>query len=126
MSRKHLDISQEKFLDRYISSLRKKKAESLERFCFNSVMRPENPVDNCFKFVSFLMMKQVVNELNDYEFKGEVKIEESKNEEEIPTMVIDNDQDSIDEKTEAKMKNVSKPLISHEISDGEELETISV
>ena len=71
-------------------------------------------------------MKQVVNELNDYEFKGEVKIEESKNEEEIPTMVIDNDQDSIDEKTEAKMKNVSKPLISHEISDGEELETISV
>ena len=34
-------------------------------------------------------MKEFVNELYDYELTGEVKIEESEDEEEIPTTVID-------------------------------------
>ena len=59
-------------------------------------------------------MKQFFNELCDYEFTGEVKIEESEDEEEIPTMVIDEDQDSVDEKTEEK-KYDSKPLVSVEL-----------
>ena len=55
----------------------------------------------------------------------EVKTEESEDEEEIPTMVIDEDQDSVAEKTEEK-KDDSKPLVSVEISDEEEIETIAV
>ena len=47
-------------------------------------------------------MKQFVNELYDYELTGEVKIEESEDEEEIPTIVIDQDQDNVDEKMEEK------------------------
>ena len=38
MSRKQLGKSQEKFLDIYISSLRKKKAGSLERFFLLSIV----------------------------------------------------------------------------------------
>ena len=34
-------------------------------------------------------MKEFVNELYDYELTGEFKIEESEDEEEIPTIVID-------------------------------------
>ena len=45
-------------------------------------------------------MKQLVNEMYKYEFTREVKIEQSEDEEEIPTRVIDEDQDSVDEKTE--------------------------
>ena len=41
-------------------------------------------------------------------------------------MVIDEDQDSVDEKTEQKMEDVSKPLVSFEISDEEEIEMIVV
>ena len=47
-------------------------------------------------------MKQFVNELYDYELTEEVKIEESEDEEEIPTIVIDQDQDNVDEKMEEK------------------------
>ena len=71
-------------------------------------------------------MKQFVNELYDYEFTGEVKIEESEDEEEITAMVIDEDQGNVDEKTNEKMEDVSKPLVSYEISDEEEIETIVV
>ena len=71
-------------------------------------------------------MKQFVNELYDYEFTEEVKIEESEDEEEITAMVIDEDQGNVDEKTNEKMEDVSKPLVSYEISDEEEIETIVV
>ena len=47
-------------------------------------------------------------------------------EEEILVMVIDEDQDSVDEKTEEKMEDVSKPLLSNEINDKKEIETIVV
>ena len=62
-------------------------------------------------------MKKFVNELYDYELLGKIKIKQSGDEKEIPTMVIDEDQDSIEEKTKEKMKDVSKPLVSYEISD---------
>ena len=45
-------------------------------------------------------MKQLANEMYKHEFNREVKIEESEDEEEIPTRAIDEDQDSVDEKTE--------------------------
>ena len=36
-------------------------------------------------------------------------------------MVIDEDQDTVDEKkTKEKMEDVSKPLVSYEISDGDD------
>ena len=47
-------------------------------------------------------MKQVVNELQDYEFTGKVKIKESEDEKEIFTMFIDEDEDDADEKTDIK------------------------
>ena len=47
-------------------------------------------------------------------------------EEEILAMVIDEDLDSVDEKTEEKIEDVSKPLISYEINDKKEIETIVV
>ena len=47
-------------------------------------------------------------------------------EEEILAMVIDEDQDSVDEKTEEKIEDVSKPLILYEINDKKEIETIVV
>ena len=62
-------------------------------------------------------MKKFVNELYDYELRGKIKIKQSGDEKEIPTRVIDEDQDSIEEKTKEKMKDVSKPLVSYEISD---------
>ena len=62
-------------------------------------------------------MKKFVNELYDYELRGKIKIKQSGDEKEIPTMVIDEDQDSIEEKTKEKMKDVSKALVSYEISD---------
>ena len=62
-------------------------------------------------------MKKFVNELYDYELRGKIKIKQSGDEKEIPTMVIDEDQDSIEEKTKEKMKDISKPLVSYEISD---------
>ena len=65
-------------------------------------------------------MKKFVNELYEYELRGKIKIEQSGDEKEIPTMVIDEDQDSIEEKTKEKMKDVSKPLVSYEISDEKE------
>ena len=69
-------------------------------------------------------MRQFVSELYDYEFNGEAKIDESEDEEEMLTMVIDEDQDSVEEKTEEKLEAVSKSLISYEISDEEEIGTI--
>ena len=57
---------------------------------------------NCSKSIKFFKLKQFVNELHDYEFSGEVKIEENEDEEEIPTMAIDKDQDILDEQTEGK------------------------
>ena len=65
-------------------------------------------------------MKKFVNELYDYELRGKIKIKQSGDEKEIPTMVIDEDQDSIEEKTKEKMKDISKPLVSYEISDEKE------
>ena len=50
------------------------------------------------------MMKQFVIELYDYRFTWEVKMKESEAEEEIPTMIKDEDQDGVDEKTEEKWK----------------------
>ena len=47
-------------------------------------------------------MKQFVNELYNYEFNGDAKIEESEYGEEMSAMAIDEDQDSVDEKTEEK------------------------
>ena len=71
-------------------------------------------------------MNKFVTKLYDYGFTGEIKIEESKNEKEIPTMAMDKDQDSVDEKTEEKKEDVSKLLVSYKISDEEEIETIVV
>ena len=68
---------------------------------------------SCSKSITFLKIKQFVNKLFVYEFTGEVKIEEIEDEEEIPAMVLDEDQDNVDEKTEEKMKDVSKPLVSY-------------
>ena len=53
---------------------------------------------------------------HQYKFTGEVKIEESEDEEEILTMVKAIDQDSVDEKSEENMEDVSKLLVSYEIS----------
>ena len=69
-------------------------------------------------------MKQVFNKLCDYEFIRKVKIEESKDKKEIPTMVIDEDQDSDDVKTEEKVEDVFKPLVSYEIRDEEEISKV--
>ena len=71
-------------------------------------------------------MKEVFNELCDYEFIRKVKIEESKDKEEMPTMVIDEDQDSDDVKTEEKMEDVFKPIVSYEISDEEEISKVAL
>ena len=71
-------------------------------------------------------MKQIVNELYDYKFTGETKVEENEDEEEILTMVIDEDRDNVDEKPEEKMEDVYKPLVSYEISNEEEIETIVI
>ena len=68
----------------------------------------------------------ISNNLNDCEFTGEVKIEEGENEKEIQTMVMDKDQNNVDEKTEVKMEDVSKPLVSYEIRDKVETEMILV
>ena len=53
---------------------------------------------NCSKSVTFLKMKKFVNERYYYEFTGQDQ--KSEDEEEILAMVIDEDQDSIDEKIE--------------------------
>ena len=65
----------------YISSLRKKKAGSLERLSdiTNTFRRPGNPTNA--KSITFLKRKQFVNELYNYGSTEEVKIEESENEE---------------------------------------------
>ena len=65
---------------------------------------------SCFKPVAFLKIKQFVNEQHDYEFTGEVKMEECEDEEEILTMAVDEDRESLDEKTEGKKEDVFKPL----------------
>ena len=64
---------------------------------------------NCSKSITFLQTKQLVIELYDYEFTVEVKIEESEDDKGTPTMVIDENQDSLDEKTEEKWKMFLKP-----------------
>ena len=64
---------------------------------------------NCSKSITFLQTKQFVIELYDYEFTVEVKIEESEDDKGTPTMVIDENQDSLDEKTEEKWKMFLKP-----------------
>ena len=56
---------------------------------------------NSSKSITFLNMKQLVNEHYEYEFTGKVKIEESEDEE-IPTMVIDENKDTVDNKTKEK------------------------
>ena len=71
-------------------------------------------------------MKSFVNELYDYEFTGEVKIKESEDAKEIPTMVIDEEDECVDEKTQEKTERFSKPLSSYEIIDEEDIETIVV
>ena len=52
--------------------------------------------------MTFLKMKRFVNEPYDYEFTGEVKINKTEDEEEISTVVID--QDTMGEKSEEKWK----------------------
>ena len=47
-------------------------------------------------------------------------------EEEIPTMIKDEDQDGLDEKTEEKMEDVSKLQVLYQIGDKHEIETIVV
>ena len=64
---------------------------------------------NCSKSITFLQTKQFVIELYGYEFTVEVKIEESEDDKGTPTMVIDENQDSLDEKTEEKWKMFLKP-----------------
>ena len=49
-------------------------------------------------------MRQFVSELYDYEFNGEAKIDESEDEEEMLTMVIDEDQDSLKKKLKKNWK----------------------
>ena len=49
-------------------------------------------------------MKQFVNDQYDYESTGESKIKENEDEEEIPTMVIDKDQDV---KTKGKIEDAN-------------------
>ena len=71
-------------------------------------------------------MKQFVIELYDYRFTWEVKMKESEAEEEIPTMIKDEDQDGLDEKTEEKMEDVSKLQVLYQIVDKHEIETIVV
>ena len=99
ISRKQLGISQQKFIHMYISSLRKNKTESLERFFLSGIghhqYRRKTKVEillilkfNCSKSVTLLKMKQYVDKLYDKEFTREIKIEESEEEEEIPIMVI--------------------------------------
>ena len=56
---------------------------------------------NSSKSITFLNMKQLVNEHYEYEFTGKVKIEESEDEE-IPTMVVDENKDTVDNKTKEK------------------------
>ena len=51
-------------------------------------------------------MKQFVNELYDYGFTGEGKIEENEDVKEMPTMVIDEDQDIVDEKRNEIMEYI--------------------
>ena len=53
-------------------------------------------------------MKKFFNELYEHEFSGEVKVKEKKYKEQILAMVIDEDQDSVYEKTEEDMEDVSK------------------
>ena len=53
-------------------------------------------------------MKKFFNELYEHEFKEEVKVKEKKYKEQILAMVIDEDQDSVYEKTEEDMEDVSK------------------
>ena len=71
-------------------------------------------------------MKQFFNELCDYEFTGEVKVDEYEDEEDIPIMVKDEDQNRLDEKAKQKMGDVSKPLVSYEIRGKKEKETTVV
>ena len=53
-------------------------------------------------------MKKFFNELYEHEFNEEVKVKEKKYKEQILAMVIDEDQDSVYEKTEEDMEDVSK------------------
>ena len=53
-------------------------------------------------------MKKFFSELYEHEFNGEVKVKEKKYKEQILAMVIDEDQDSVYEKTEEDMEDVSK------------------
>ena len=75
-------------------------------------------------------MKQFVKELYDYEFAGEIKDEESEDEEEeIGTVVIEEQEGQQDDgETEGdKTEDVTNPLVSYLISDEEEeIETIVV
>ena len=71
-------------------------------------------------------MKQFFNELCDYEFTGEVKVDEYEEEEDIQIMVKDEDQNRLDEKAKQKMGDVSKPLVSYEIRGKKEKETTVV
>ena len=59
----------------------------------------ENPLilKFCSKSLSFLKVKQFVNEMYDHEFTGKVKIEDREDEEETLAMVIE-DYDSVGEK----------------------------
>ena len=71
-------------------------------------------------------MKQFFNELCDYEFTGEVKVDEYEDEEDIPIMVKAEDQNRLDEKAKQKMGDVSKPLVSYEIRGKKEKKTTVV
>ena len=73
----------------------------------------------CPKSTTFLRMKKFISELYDYEYMGEVKSEESEEEDEIPTFV-DQDDDEEDEQTGVR----APAIVSYEISDEEEVDVI--
>ena len=68
-------------------------------------------------------MKKFISELCDYEYTGEGKSEESKEEDEISTFVDDDEEDEKSNNNETEEVRVPA-IVSYEISDEEELDII--
>lgn len=71
-------------------------------------------------------MKQVVNELQDYEFTGKVKIKEMKMKKKYLQCLQMKMKMMQMKKVTLKMEDVPKSLVSYEISDKLEIESIAV
>ena len=69
-------------------------------------------------------MKQFISELYDYEYTGESKSEESEEEDEIPTLVDDDEEDMKSNNIETEEVRVPA-IVSYEICDEEELDIIA-